>query len=140
MNVRDYIDNVTDVDVCKVKALASMMKIVGLQYSMLDKIGAYPIEVKSLIDILSIKKKYLLDNKFIKQDFIDAMSAAGVVLSGALSCEELMPDMVSSSLDVLKLSSDEETSPESVFNNYISGVYFTFLNDMLQMSGVGLCA
>ena len=31
-NVRDYIDNVTDVDVCKVRALASMMHMIGLDY------------------------------------------------------------------------------------------------------------
>jgi hypothetical protein len=32
LNVRDYIDNVTDIDVCKVNALRSMMHMVGLDY------------------------------------------------------------------------------------------------------------
>jgi len=69
-NVRDYIDNVTDVDVCKVTALRSMMHMVGLDYQLINKLGSYPVEVQSLVDLLSINKKYLLENEFMKNDFI----------------------------------------------------------------------
>jgi len=44
-NVRDYIDNVSNVDTCKVRALKSMMSLVGCDYNVLDKIGYYPIEI-----------------------------------------------------------------------------------------------
>ena len=39
-----------------------MMKILGSDYNVLDKIGYYPIEIQNLIDILSISKKHLLNN------------------------------------------------------------------------------
>lgn len=73
------------------------------------------------------------------------MSAAGAVLSGAVPYEaeetDCPPDAVSSSVDVLKLSSDiSGPSAEDVFAGYISSLYLTFLEDMLEMSGVGLCS
>ena len=44
-NVRDYIDNVSNVDVCKVHALKSMMKQLDIEYLMLDKVQYYPVEI-----------------------------------------------------------------------------------------------
>ena len=61
-NVLHYIDNVSNVDVCKVRALRSMLSMVGTNYKVIDKIRFYPIEIQSIIDILSINKKYLLNN------------------------------------------------------------------------------
>ena len=69
----------SNVDVCKVKALKSMMYLLGSDYNVLDKVGYYPIEIQNLIDILSISKKYLLSNKYIKQDFLDALCADRIV-------------------------------------------------------------
>ena len=43
--VRNYIDNVSNVDVCRVHALKSMMKLVDIDYLLLDKIQYYPIEI-----------------------------------------------------------------------------------------------
>jgi len=74
------------------------------------------------------------------------MSAAGVVLSGAVpyeaeECPEDPPEAISSSIDVLKLSSEMSgPSAGDVFSGYISSLYMTFLEDMLEMSGVGLCS
>lgn len=56
-----------------------MMQMVDVNYIVLDKIGYYPIEIQSLIDLMSINTKYLLDNKFIKQDFINALCADEVI-------------------------------------------------------------
>ena len=103
-NVRDYIDNVSNVDTCKVHALKSMMHIVGSEYNVLDKIGYYPIEIQNLIDILSISKKHLLSNKFIKQDFLDALCADGVaqkftpeqLIDASMSAAALSIDAISS--------------------------------------------
>ena len=91
-NVRDYIDNVSNVDTCKVRALKSMMRIVGSEYNVLDKIGYYPIEIQNLIDILSIRKKQLLSNTFMKQDFLDALCADGVAVK--FTPEELISSSI----------------------------------------------
>ena len=141
-NVRDYIDNVSNVDTCKVHALKSMMHIVGSEYNVLDKIGYYPIEIQNLIDILSISKKHLLSNKFIKQDFLDALCADGVaqkftpeqLIDASMSAAALSIDAISSQADYYMLKSDD------AFTSYLSSVYAGFIYDMLTMHGTGLCA
>lgn len=72
-NVLHYIDNVSNVDVCRVKSLKSMVQLLGSSYIVLDKVQFYPIEIQHLLDIFSVNRRYLLDNNFIKQSFIDDM-------------------------------------------------------------------
>ena len=69
-NVKNYIDIVSNIDMCKTRALMSMMKNVGMDYSVIGDIDNFPLEVLNLIDIFSIDKKYLLDNDKIKEDLI----------------------------------------------------------------------
>ena len=69
-NVKNYIDVVSNIDMCKTRSLMSMMKNVGMDYSIIGDIGDFPLEVLNLIDIFSIDKKYLLDNDKIKSDLI----------------------------------------------------------------------
>lgn len=129
-NVLHYIDNVSNVDVCKVKSLMSMMKIVGIDYLVLDKISHYPIEIQKLIDILSINKRYLLDNAFIKQSFIDSLSADGVIqLSNVSLSDAVEAHNISSSLNRYVYDS-------TVFDNYLSSVFYDFLYGMLDMDVV----
>jgi len=61
-NVRHYIDNVSNVDTCKIKSLKSMLNMVGLNYLIIDKVQYYPIEIQALMDLLTINKKNLLNN------------------------------------------------------------------------------
>jgi hypothetical protein len=61
---------VSNIDMCKTKALMSMMKNLGMDYSVIGDIDDFPLEVLNLIDIFSIDKKYLLDNDKIKEDLI----------------------------------------------------------------------
>jgi hypothetical protein len=46
-----------------------MFKMYGETYSLLGNYNNYPLEIRNLIDIFSINKKYLLKNNFIKEDF-----------------------------------------------------------------------
>ena len=153
-NIRDYIDNVSNVDACKIRALKSMMGMLNVDYSVLDRIGYYPIEIQHLIDILSISKKYLLSNKHIKQDFLDYIALDGYANrfqpSALVSSEYFMSvdgrtaslsdecmlsiGIASSSIDYYKLSSD------AMFEAYLSGIYNNFIYEMLSLSGTGLCA
>ena len=146
-NVKNYIDNVSNVDTCKVKALRSMMSMLGSDYTLLDKISYYPIEIQNLIDILSISKKYLLNNKYIKKDFLDACVADGIMISCSpdqmldqhvlsnLSNESLLSiDAVSSSSDYYILSSSK------AFDAYLSSIYGNLMYDMLTLHGTGICA
>lgn len=154
-NVRDYIDNVSNVDTCKVRALKSMMSLVGCDYNVLDKVGYYPIEIQNLIDILSISKKYLLSNKYIKQDFLDALARDGVAKvmsssvkqdSGGLLYDYAADEIALSdesflSIGIASADTDEYLiNSTSAFDSYLSGVYSNFIYDMLTMHGTGLCA
>lgn len=127
-NVLNYVDNVSNVDLCRVKALMSMMRMLDIDYQVIEKINYYPIEIQSLIDILSINKKYLFNNKFIKQDFIEALSADGCIVEDPEGCTR-------------PLSNDGEVSSaiehylyqDGQFNNYLSSVYNNFIYDMLDL-------
>jgi hypothetical protein len=69
-NVRNYIDLVSNVDTCKVVALNSMLNNFGVNYKGVKHIDKYPIEILALMDVFSINKKFLLDNKKIKDDLV----------------------------------------------------------------------
>jgi len=75
-NVLNYIDNVSNVDLCKVKNLQSMIKILGIDYNVINDVEAMPVELVNLIDILSINKHYLVDNKAFADAFISRVSDA----------------------------------------------------------------
>lgn len=70
----NYIDNVSNIDLCKVKALKSIIKILGIDYKVIENIDSMPIELLNLIDVLSINKKYLIDNKKLNNYFISILS------------------------------------------------------------------
>ena len=44
-NVADYIDNVSNIDTCKIKSLMSMMNMLGIDYDLPKNISYYPIEI-----------------------------------------------------------------------------------------------
>lgn len=139
-NVRDYIDNVSNVDVCKTRALRSMMKLIDVNYQIIDKVEYYPIEVQKLIDILSINKKNLLNNQFMKEDFMNMM-----VESGVLSCisANIAVDPAALSIDGAVSSSINQfvmMSSEQAFDSYLKNLYADFLSDMIEMRGTGLCS
>lgn len=70
-NIKNYIDYVSNVDVCKVNALKSMIKLFGFQYTLFDDFDQLPLEVLNLLDVLSIEKRYLLKNGILKPEFLD---------------------------------------------------------------------
>lgn len=80
-NVVDYVDYVSNVDLCKVKSLRSMMKNLGFNYTIFDNMGEMPLEIINLMDVLSINKKYLLNSNYIRQDLIDEFRNVGVAVS-----------------------------------------------------------
>ena len=73
-NVIDYINNVSNVDLCKIKALRSMITVLGVDYQIVTDIANMPVELLNLMDILSINKHYLLDNKTFCDEFKEQLS------------------------------------------------------------------
>lgn len=76
-NVKRYVSYIADVDVCKVSSLKSMLKLFGFNYTIFDKFASIPQEIVQLIDILSINKKFLVKDGWLKPEFIDLLSSYG---------------------------------------------------------------
>lgn len=118
-NVIDYLDNVSNVDLCKIKALQSMIQVIGLRYDVFDTFRTIPVEIANLMDILSINKSYLLNSKVFKKEFIDFLSSSGCIVKSS--------DYVDLQNQVL--SADEYT----VSNEYIDeDKYKTFLESLYR--------
>lgn len=77
-NVRNYIQYVSDVDTCKVRALRSMMQLFNYKCTVLDNFIGMPAELLKVMDILSIDKKYLKGAGFIRPELAADMAAGGV--------------------------------------------------------------
>ena len=58
--ILNYIDNVGNVDVCKIKALQTMAKMLGISYSAFSVINDMPLEIQNMMNIMSITPEYLL--------------------------------------------------------------------------------
>jgi hypothetical protein len=81
----NYIDNVSNVDLCKIKALQSMLNIIGVKYNVLDTFDKIPIEIANLMDILSINRSYLLQSNKFNNEFIEELSSYGCIKYADLS-------------------------------------------------------
>lgn len=114
---------VSNVDKCKVKNLQSMLAMYGQQYTLIDNINLYPLEVQDLIDLFSINKKYLLQNDFINDDFKNDL------ISGNLSVI-LNPGISSYNDDI---SVDTTQFDSRVFGEYIKGTYKTLITEFLDL-------
>lgn len=78
-NVKRYVSYISDVDVCKVKALKSMLQLFGFKYTIFDKFDSIPKELLNLIDVLSISRKFLISDGWLKKDFVQLLSSNGIV-------------------------------------------------------------
>ena len=83
-NVKRYISYISDVDVCKVKSLKSMLKLFGFKYTIFDKFDTIPLEILNLLDLLSINRKFLVKDGWFKSEFIEALSSGGVIVGNAI--------------------------------------------------------
>lgn len=108
-NIINYIDNIADVDVCNVKALQSMIQQLGITYTILDKISLMPRQLQNLIDVLSIKREYLVNASKMNPLFAQLLYAE---VSSLVSVDTALSDIVSS-LTSARLSSEISTSNEA---------------------------
>lgn len=70
-----------NVDRCKVQALRSMFQMTGTNYDILDCMIGYPNEVRQLIDIFSINRKYVLRSGFLSEDLEQRLRETKAVVS-----------------------------------------------------------
>lgn len=85
-NVLNYIDNVSNVETCRIQALDSMMKEIGIEYGVFDIVGRFPHGIVSLMDIFSIDMKYVVGGDLLKGQTVEMLEDGGAVYN--LSSDE----------------------------------------------------
>lgn len=79
-NVANYIDFVSNIDLCKIRALRSMLGQIGIDYRVFDQVGTLPIEVQNLMDILSVNRRYLTDKKVVREELVNSICSSGAIV------------------------------------------------------------
>lgn len=128
-NVLNYIDNAANVDLCKVKALQSMIKIVGVKYEVLQSFSNIPVEIANLIDILSINRRYLLDSKTFKSSFYDLLSANGILNQTNQDTSELSSTITLSAI-AEGLVHDDSTDQ---YEQFLKTIYYSVLTSFVYL-------
>lgn len=132
-NVLKYIENISNVDTCKISALKSMLTNMGVEYSIFNNYDSTPLELQQLIDILSINKHYLIKNGFLNNIFRNKLT--DIVLENDSitdeKYEEFLSDFYESFLmKMINLKySDRENSTE--IYDYI---WYGIKEDLLQIN------
>jgi hypothetical protein len=86
-NILHYVENISNVDTCKISSLKSMMECIGIEYTIFNRIKNIPLEIQKLMDILSINKRYLLKNNFLKDTFKEKL------YENVITYSEIEPDV-----------------------------------------------
>lgn len=135
-NVASYIDFVSNIDLCKVRALRSMLKQIGIDYRTFDQLNDLPIEIQNLMDILSVNRRYINDSKVVREELVRALHESGAVTDVSTRIQSARNE-----IDKLntKLGSDEnkvvdsEVFDEEKYKSFISDSYRSLISCFLDL-------
>ena len=130
-NVLNYIDNAANVDLCKVKALQSMMQIVGIDYDVLHSFEAIPVEIANLIDILSINRKYLLQSNVFKDAFIEQLLADGIIERNKHDISQLSTVVDIAKVDDGTITDNSLVIDDDRYQQFLEQLYYQVLNNFV---------
>lgn len=127
-NVLNYIDNVSNVDLCKTQALQSLVNTHGIRYSILNSLDIVPLELRNLIDVYSINKKYLIQNGILngyrQYEIQNVLTDSSVQLDGL---DSVFSDVGAVSANVRpRIKNDVD---EKDFYCFLSSMYFDTMYD-----------
>ena len=140
-NVLNYIDNVANIDTCKVKALFSMCEVMGVANNgLLTMIDHMPDEVLRLLDLFSINQSYAtkwnvnsqqLTGKLKDLALQDSEFSALVANTSAMAVgNEGTPGVVSSKT-LLSSMSFGYNVPANVYQRFLSAAFLDCLSSNL---------
>lgn len=69
--ILNYVDNICNVELCKIRQLQSLATYFGINYSIFQNIQLFPRELLQLMDVLSIKREYLADRLKVDHNLAD---------------------------------------------------------------------
>lgn len=116
-NVAHYIDMASNIDLCKIKSLRSMISSVGLEYSIFNSLEFLPLEVAQVFDVMSINKKYLMSADVLNKKLFDDLSAN---VTESYTYEDLNTGDIKT-IDIFK---------QDKYADYLSSIYYNLLSSM----------
>jgi len=129
-NIKNYIDYVTNIDLCHIQALRSMVKMYGLKYCVFDRLDMLPVEILDLLNIFSINKKYVIHGNKILDEYRDRLSSEGVQ---AIYDYSLPGDEPPVSADVLSSVLDYAPPNNGKYYDFVVDSFFGVISGFLQM-------
>jgi len=132
-NVLNYVNNAANINTCKLRALTSIAKVLGVtEFAILKNLNTVPPEILNLMDIFSINKAYLLNINNFNTDFVKDLISECLneeTLSG--SQERISSDLSNFFLASSFPSADIEnaTSSINVFGAMSQRSYEKFVED-----------
>lgn len=123
-NVLNYVDDISNIDLCRTKPLRSILSSFGLDYSVLNNIDLLPLEILNVLDVLSINKKYLLNEKVLGKGLIEEIRSQTYVKGK--DTNDISND-ISGVTDIIGYVDDDkyESFLSSIYKNLIDGIIKT---------------
>ena len=120
-NVANYIDLASNINLCKIKALRSMISMMGINYTVFDSVAFLPDEILQLIDVLSINKRYLFDESVLNNKLINDLK------ENVLKPIDINEQIKTESLSDIQDIDDLKIYDENKFRNYLTELFYTVL-------------
>ena len=137
-NVLNYVNNVANINTCRLRALTSIAKVLGVtEFAVLNQLDTIPEDVLKMMDVFSINRSYLLnintfDTEFVRDVLTSTLDeetffAAESTLSAMASDSGQTTDLsgLSSAFSLFAGVSDEK------YKSYIEEVFFNLLSKKL---------
>lgn len=136
-NVLNYIDNVANIDVCKVKALASMSKVLGVSNNgILETIDRMPNDVLRLVDIFSINKSYLTDPNVVGFELLYSVMEK---VKGNEEYQTKLAETKARAIEALSGFDPNEISvksniPDSIYRDFVYESFYDLLSEKVNLT------
>ena len=115
----NFIDNVSNVELCKTHDLASLASMTGIKYTVFQNISLFPQDVIKLLDVLSMKREHLLNAEKMDHKLTKLLSS--MVLDNNVEVADLCEEINCERQRILTVSSDMSSlwQPEVSATSYI---------------------
>lgn len=133
-NVLNYVNNVANINTCRLRALTSIAKVLGVtEFAILKNLKTIPEDVLKMMDVFSINRAYLLNINTFNSDFVKDLLISTLDEEALLSSEAALKFLA---------NEDDETKLSGVFSifagisnekyeEYVEEVFFKLLSSKL---------
>ena len=133
-NVLNYVNNVANINTCRLRALTSIAKVLGVtEFAILKNLKTIPEDVLKMMDVFSINRAYLLNINTFNSDFVKDLLISTLDEEALLSSEAALKFLANED-DEAKLSgvfSIFAGISNEKYEEYVEEVFFKLLSSKL---------